>query len=181
MVKTDFFTKDGTLMNLDAFESERLFYRAFTKNDFDDLFSILGNPKTCEYLPIKDCYNENQVNRWLDMFASNFSITRKNVTYAITLKNNTKVIGYAGCSYIKEFNCNEIEYVFNESYFGKGYASEAARKMKEVAIQLDLKKLVALADINNIPSQKILEKIGYTYIENKYLWGITLKYYELTL
>ena len=56
-----------------------------------------------------------------------------------------------------------------------------AFEMKKVAKLLGLKHLVGLADINNIPSQKVLEKIGYEFKEVVEHWGSTLKYYELKL
>ena len=40
---------------------------------------------------------------------------------------------------------------------------------------------VSLADINNIPSQKILLKTGYKEIKQMPLWGLDVYYYEMDL
>lgn len=169
------------MKDLKQLSSERLEYRGFTESDYDDLNEILGNEEVCRYLPVSGVYTKEQVQRVLNYFIKTFVIEEKNLHYIVTLKGTDTVIGYCGCSYIKEFECNEIEYFLKPQFFQKGYASEIAFKMKEVASSLGLKHLVGLADINNIPSQKVLEKIGYQYIDVRILWGSTLKYYQLAL
>jgi len=168
-------------MNLVKFNSERLDFRAFEEKDFNDLYAILGNEEVCEYLTGDQTYTEEQIKRLLDYFIKTFVIEKKNLHYAVTLKDTNEFIGYCGCSYIKEYECNEIEYFLKPVYFGKGYASEMAKMMKGVAINLGLKHLVGLADINNIPSQKILEKVGYKFDSVVEHWGLKLKYYTMDL
>ncbi len=169
------------VMDLKLFESERLRFRGFNEKDFTHLFGVLGNEEVCEYLPGDKPYTEEQVKRVLTYFINTFVIEKKNLHYAVELKDTNEFIGYCGCSYIKEYECNEIEYFLQPDFFGNGYASEMALMMKQVAFELGLTYLVGLADLSNVPSQKILEKIGYLFKEEVEHWGLKLKLYELKI
>ena len=135
----------------------------------------------CKFLPGDKPYTKEQVTKVLDYFVKTFVIENKNLHYAVEKKGTKEFIGYCGCSYIEEYKCNEIEYFLNPKFFGRGYASEMAFVMKDVAIELGLTSVVGLADRHNIPSQKILEKIGYVYQSDVVHWGLELKLYRLGL
>lgn len=169
------------MKHLSNIESNRLEYRAFTKNDFSDLFEILGDPEVCKFMPGPSVYSKEEVEKWLSFFIREFSIENKSVVYAVSLKGRDKVIGYCGCSYVREFERNEIKYYLNSSYFRHGYGLEMAFRMKHLAKDLGFRFLVGLVDVNNAGSYKILEKIGYKYKEDIELWGSYLRYYEIQL
>ncbi len=166
---------------MENLESKSLIYRGFRESDYEDLYEILGSEEVCKYLPIEKSYTTEQVRKVLDYFIKTFIVEKKNLHYIVSNKDTNEVIGYCGCSYIKEFNCNEIEYFLKPRFYGNKYATEIAFKMKEVATLLGFEYMVGLADIENIPSQKILEKVGYEFKEVVELWGSTLRLYELNL
>ena len=96
-------------------------------------------------------------------------------------KADDKVFGYVGLAHINEYNKPEILYGFNENYWHQGYATEAAARMKELAIDLKIESLIAFADINNSYSNKVLVKTGYKYMETIKLWGLNLNLYKMNL
>jgi len=161
--------------------SERLNYRPFTYDDYDDLYLILSNETVCKYLPGDGKKSDDEINKWLQYFVRTFNDEQGNKLFAITVKGNDQVIGYGGLGYVKEFDSIEIMYGFNELVWGKGYATEASKRFKELAKDLKMTFLIALADINNIPSQKILLKTGYKEIKQMPLWGLDVYYYEMDL
>lgn len=154
------------MSNCEHLTSNRLEYRKFTHDDFDDLYEILGNEEVCKYIPGPVKFSREHVSKWLDFFINEFSLENRNFIYAVTLKGSNQVIGYCGCSYIREFERNEIKYFLNERYFRRGYGLEMAYRMKHLAQDAGFKFLVGLADVNNEASCKILEKIGYKFKEN---------------
>ncbi|QMS85573.1 GNAT family N-acetyltransferase [Candidatus Xianfuyuplasma coldseepsis] len=168
-------------MDLTTLQSKRLTFQPFNAHDFEDLYRILSNQQTCQYLPGGKPYTEEQVHKWLNYFINSFSIDKRHVVYAIRLHNDLRIIGYCGCNFVPEFNTNEIKYILHPDYFGYGYATEAALMMKQVASTFDFTTLVGLADIRNIASQRVLEKIGYIYQKTIDIWGETMKYYELPI
>ena len=119
-------------MNNTLLESERLIYRRFNENDFTDLHKIMSNKNVRKYLPGKGAFSEQQTAACLRNFNNSFSFEKPDLIYALILKDKNKLIGYTGVSYEKDFNNNEILYGLNEDYWGKGYAFEAALKMKEI-------------------------------------------------
>lgn len=55
----------------------------------------------------------------------------------------------------------ELGWILNRKYQKMGYASEAARAVKDFALDvLSLKKLIAQCDYRNAPSYRLMEKIG---------------------
>ena len=162
-------------------ESNRLEYEKWQENDFDILKQILSNPKVCEYLPGDKNKTDDEINRWLNYFVQTFGNEKGTKIFKVKIKNADQVIGYCGLGYVKEFDKIEIMYGMNENFFQKGYGSEMSLRMKDLAIQQGIKHLIALADINNIASNRILQKTGYTKKEQINLWGLDLNYYEMDL
>ena len=119
---------------MDKIESKRLSFRKFKQDDFDDLNEILGKPKVCKYLPGKDEKSRDEIEKWHESFMKSFKDEHGTRIYAITELGTSKVIGYGGLGYVKEFDKIEIMYGFNESVWGKGYATETSLRMKELAI-----------------------------------------------
>lgn len=55
----------------------------------------------------------------------------------------------------------ELGWILNKKYQNMGYATEAARAVMDFAlITLRLKKIIAQCDYRNIPSRRLMEKIG---------------------
>ena len=169
------------MKHLENLSSNRLEYRKFNEEDFEDLFEILGDSEVCKYMPGPSAYSKEETKKWLEFYINEFSFENKSVVYAVSLKGRDKVIGFCGCSYVREFERNEIKYYLNSSYFRRGYGLEMAFRMKHLAKDLGLRILVGLVDTNNTGSHKILEKIGYKHKEDIELWGSYLGYYEIEL
>ncbi|VDG96837.1 Predicted acetyltransferase [Lysinibacillus sphaericus] len=55
----------------------------------------------------------------------------------------------------------EIGYMLLPEYWGKGYGTETAKKLVEIANRLDLKLITAIIDPENNPSRKILTNLGF--------------------
>ncbi len=165
----------------DLMESNRIKYRKFTQEDFDALFEILNNDNVTRYLPDKVAVSKERCQQWLNHFVKSYDEEKPNMVYALVDKETDKLFGYAGVAYLKEFDLNEIMYGLHEDYWGKGLATEAAYKMKDIADDFGLTKVVALADPYNYGSNKVLLKIGYELRDIIDLWGMTLNYFEMEL
>jgi RimJ/RimL family protein N-acetyltransferase len=92
------------------------------------------------------------------------SVNRKDGEFAllITLADDT-IIG--GCGVGKLFGSDpEIGYWFGVSYWGNGYATEAARAIVDYAFtELGLNRLEAGARVSNPASRRVLEKCGFQW------------------
>lgn len=162
-------------------ETTRIRFRRFTQDDFDALYEILHNDNVTRYLPDKKAVSKERCQQWLDHFINKFDEDKPNTVYALIDKETDTLFGYAGLAYLKEFHMNEIMYGLREDYWGKGLATEAAFKMKDLADDNKLDKVVALADPYNFGSNKVLLKIGFELRDIIELWGMTLNYFEMEL
>jgi ribosomal-protein-alanine N-acetyltransferase len=97
--------------------------------------------------------------------------------YAIIEQNTGKMIGYCGLFYFPDINGKEeveIGYRLAQSTWGQGYATEAARAVKDFAWNtLNLSRLVALIDPANIASIHVAKKLGMQYESEVMLEGYT--------
>ena len=61
----------------------------------------------------------------------------------------------------KQISEAEIGYMLLPEYWGKGYGTETAKKIIEIANQLEIMVLKAIIDPENLPSKKILSNLGF--------------------
>ena len=147
-------------------ETERLILREFTLNDVEKLHSICSQPYILKWMPDwKRTVAERK--EWISWVQNNYLKVTKNVAkimIAVTLKSNKQLIGMVGIGNKEEVN-NEIEiaYFISENYINKGYISEASKAMTEWAFtNLKLDYLIAIVEPDNISSQRVVEKCGFT-------------------
>lgn len=163
------------------YESERLYYRKFVDTDFDDVISILTDDEVCKYLPGNKGYPKEVVKKWHQFYMDSFDESKPNMIFGSFHKDTNHLVGITGIPIVDEFSLNEIKYILGKEYWGYGYATEMALMMKKICEEYKLKKVIALADVNNIPSNKVLVKIGYQFVKEMNLWGLEMNYYEMKL
>ncbi len=59
--------------------------------------------------------------------------------------------------------CIELGYAVLPSFWGRGYATEMAIALRDLARSLKLTGVVALTRTTNAPSRRVLEKAGFIY------------------
>ena len=55
-------------------------------------------------------------------------------------------------------------YSFKKKYQGQGYAQEAAQEMIAQMKQMGVKRIIAELALENLPSRKLIERLGFTQI-----------------
>ena len=74
----------------------------------------------------------------------------------------------------------DIGYRFIPQYWGKGYASESAFATLDFGFnKLNIEIICGAAEIENIASNKILQKIGLKFINEFDFEGVKANWYEL--
>lgn len=131
--------------------------------DLDDAVAIYGDPQTMRFIPC-GALDREQTARLITRMAERerehgFGI------WPVVHKDDGRVIGECGITYIPEYGRDvEIAWIFNRAYHGKGYASEAARAVKEFALaKLGLPQLFALIDRENAPSIAVANRLGMQF------------------
>ena len=147
-------------------ETERLILRRYKKEDLQDLFEYLSDQEVVKYEPYRP-YTLDQTKENLKWRMGTDEMI------AVELKDSHKMIGnvYMGK---REFDAQEIGYVFNRNYWGHGYAAESCNTLIEQAFSNGIHRIYAECDPCNKSSWRLLEALGF-YREahlrkNVYFW-----------
>lgn len=114
------------------------------------------------------------VEAWLRTCLENYQ-RRGFGPYAVVEQSTGDVIGYCGLFYFPDMHGQpeiELGYRLRRAAWGQGYATEAARLVRDYAFHtLHIKRLIALIDPDNVPSIRVAEKIGLHYESEVMLEG----------
>ena len=115
-------------------ETERLMLREYTLEDFEALYEILSDPETMRHYPKP--YDAAGTKRWLSWSLQNYA-TYGFGLWAMVLKETGTFIGDCGITMqkIDGETLPEIGYHVHKRYWRKGYASEAARAVRDWAFE----------------------------------------------
>ncbi len=143
-------------------ETERLFLRQYKEEDMPFLHSIFSDSETMKYYPAPFSFEQTQ--NWIKKNQERYQEDGYGL-WGICLRETDELIGDCGLVKQKVDDKTEVEigYHINKKYWSKGIASEAAKGCKEYGFyQLGLIKLISIIDPRNIPSIRVVEKIGFT-------------------
>lgn len=143
-------------------ETERLFLRRVDSNDLKEIFALRSNPETMKYIPRPLVKTDEDALEHIAMIDSKID-SNEGINWAITLKDNPKLIGVIGHYRIKPENYRaELGYMLLPEYHGKGIVSEAVKEAVKYGFQvMKLNSLEAIIDPDNYASAKVLEKNGF--------------------
>jgi len=170
-------------MNLQL-ETERLLLRPFQFSDAEAMFALDSNPKVHLYLGNNPVTSIDQCYAYIESIRNQYS-TNGIGRFIAELKDTKEVIGWAGLKLVTEeennhINFYDVGYRLQEKYWGKGYASEAAQAWVDYGFkEIKIPTMYAMAHIDNVGSNKIIQKMGFqqknTYLHN----NIPCYWYEL--
>ena len=145
-------------------ESERLIFRSIKKKDLNDIFEYSSDPRTSEYLLWEPHESVEFTKKFIDIILSKYKSGEYN-DWAIVLKENKKMIGTCGLTRIDERNRTvEIGYVINPEYWGRGLATEAAKRVVKFAFEeLGANRVEARFLYGNERSLNVMKKIGMKF------------------
>ncbi|RYJ51977.1 N-acetyltransferase [Flavobacterium petrolei] len=143
-------------------ETERLLLRRVDANDINEIFALRSNPETMKYIPRPLVKTDEDALEHIAMIDSKID-SNEGINWAITLKDNPKLIGVIGHYRIKPENYRaELGYMLLPEYHGKGIVSEAVKEAVKYGFQvMKLNSLEAIIDPKNHASAKVLEKNGF--------------------
>ena len=101
--------------------------------------------------------------------------------WAVTDRANGTVMGYAGLIHYAHRGPEiELAYRLAKPYWGKGYATEAARGWLRYGFdELGLDRIVAVTHPENVASQRVLEKVGMRYERMAIHDGVRVRLYAI--
>lgn len=168
-------------------ETTRLILRLMNENDIDDMLRIFTDKNVLKSFDLQS-FSREQMEKWA---ARNLDHQRRHGygLFSVILKSNRELIGDCGLEHT-EFEgkpCVEIGYDFLSKYWNKGYATEAAKAVRDYAIKelnIDSKSICSFIRKNNKASQRVSEKIGMQRIKefkahdiDRYLYAFSKEHF----
>lgn len=161
-------------------ETERLILRPMSQTDFDALLLIFTDPKVMAAFQ-HDPFTPDQMQRWLSRNLEHQGQYGYGL-FSIILKESGELIGDCGLEQMEVGGqaLAELGYDFRSDYWNQGFASEAARAVRDYAFQvLQLPQLISLIRVGNLSSKRVAEKVGMTLSEEFTRYGIQYWKYAL--
>ncbi|MDN3681311.1 GNAT family N-acetyltransferase [Vibrio tapetis subsp. quintayensis] len=152
-------------------ETERLILRQWKDDDKPGYAKLNADPKVMTYFPA--LLNQAESDAQADLIHSLIEANGFGF-WAVELKSSGEFIGFVGlhkqaAPEIPNTPMIEIGWRLSSEYWGKGYAPEAAEKALEFAFeQLNLAQVYAFTALPNIPSQRVMSKIGMINIDQDF-------------
>lgn len=166
-------------------ETKNLILRHMNHDDLDGMFELDSNPIVHKYLGNKPLTTKEQSKAYI---ASNIEQrkTRGIARWVAIEKSSGDFIGWSGLRLNSDITFNnttnfyDVGYRFIPRYWGKGYATESS------IIALDyffntMKKnlLIGVAEVDNIASNRVLQKIGLQFVEEFKIDDIPANWFQL--
>ena len=142
----------------------RLFIRDLREDDWTEmkrLFIDFNNSRYAVYdrpLPTEDMEVEALTKQFIE----------NNLFFAIYLLDNNQMIGYV--CFHKEQEKYDLGYCFHSAFYSNGYAYESTKALIDYLVQEhNVTTFTAGTAIDNIPSCKLLGKLGFECVSTEYL------------
>ncbi len=161
-------------------QTERIQFSKWQENDLTLAYILWGNPNVARYICALGKFSMQDIQDRLNQEISNGKTYNVEYWPIFEIAANA-LIGCCGLRPRKEKEYELGVHLLPE-FWGRGYASEAATAVMRYAFtRLDAETLFAGHHPKNIASQKLLNKLGFTYIGDEF-YGPTGLYhpsYEL--
>jgi RimJ/RimL family protein N-acetyltransferase len=151
------------------FHTERLHLRQWKTPDWDAFAAMNADPEVMAYFPhlLDRATSDDMANRiYAELTQRGWGL------WAVEIPGEASFIGFVGL-HIPGFDipCEagiEMGWRLAKPYWGKGYATEAARAVLAIGfMQLQLPEIVSFAALKNRRSQAVMERIGM-HCNNEY-------------
>ena len=154
-------------------DTERLILRRFVAQDENEYADIMTKPSVYRYLGTGQGIPREMINRLIDSHESSWGFGLG--TYAVIERESGKLIGHCG---VRGLPCGrkEILYAFDESAWGKGYATEAAKAVLQAHVE---RPLIAVSYPENPASISVLKKLGFRHVGQEKMFGRMLESFIL--
>ena len=156
-------------------ETSRLRFRTIEETDFNDWLPFFEDPESFRYWNTKLESPKVECLRWYDKQFGRYNHDNGGMN-ALIEKSSDKLIGHCGLLIQHVDNVIELEigYSLLRRFWNMGYASEAARKCRDVAFTHNyFPSLVSIINLANTPSARVAIKNAMTidkqtvYYENQ--------------
>jgi RimJ/RimL family protein N-acetyltransferase len=168
-------------MHTTILTTPRLYLRQFTIDDAP-LILALNTPNVLKFVHERLPNDEEDAKQIIaNIIIPQYELYQLG-RFAVHVKEDNRFVGWCGLKYVKEESEIDLGYRFMENEWGKGFATEAATACLQFGFnERNLETIIGRAHIDNIASQKVLQKAGMIYEKNIVEEDGIIKVYGLTI
>ncbi|MFS0880202.1 GNAT family N-acetyltransferase [Metabacillus niabensis] len=140
-------------------ETERLILQPFKEEDATRIRDLANDKELADIIGLPHPYETKHAMEWISIQPKQMN-EGDEYPLKIVSKELNEIIGTITLRVDKHHNKGELGYWLGKDYWGKGFATEAVKKIIEFGFNLSLNKICASAITRNIASKKVLKKAG---------------------
>ncbi len=149
-------------MDVTTLTTARLRLRPAAADDTDALLALWTDPKVRRWLWDGDEIPRETVETVISDGTASFAAHGYGHWLVVDATSDA-VIGFCGLRSVADTGEVELLYAIAPAFWGKGYATEAARAVLAHGFdQVGLDRIVAQTDLPNVSSVRVLERLGMT-------------------
>ena len=143
-------------------ETQRLKLRRLKITDVYEILTLRSNPEIMKYIPRPLIKTEVEALEFITTMDTNID-TNKVINWAITTKENDKLIGIIGYYRMKPEDYRaEVGYILSGEYHGQGIITEALQRVVQFGFEeMGLHSIEAVIDPDNFASETVLLKTNF--------------------
>ncbi|MFP3377066.1 GNAT family N-acetyltransferase [Bacillus sp. SIMBA_069] len=185
---------EESLTKLFRIDCGDIYLQEFTVKDAESIYKIANQPEIEKFLPDWKSTKEQRVNwvvnyeipenkAFLNAVRTTTNIDDHILRLGIFKKTTNEFIGWC-CTGMKDelpAPNREIMYAVSSEYHNNGYATQATKGLIGYLFKnTNVDVLNAIALIKNVPSNKVIEKCGFTYLGQQMIENQIYNHYVLS-
>jgi RimJ/RimL family protein N-acetyltransferase len=153
-------------------QTDRLTLHWLTTDDAAFILALVNEPSWIQFIGDKDVQSLDDARNYIVKGPAAMYARHGFGLYLVELKHDRTPIGLCGLIKRDMLKDVDIGFAFLPAYWSRGYASEAAAATLEYGRQaFGLKRIVAITNLDNQRSIRLLEKIGMQFENDIHLSG----------
>lgn len=148
-------------------ETKRLLLRESIVEDAPVLYEMTNDPEVMKYTGDVMFKSVEETKELIRNYPDYQKYTYGRWTTII--KETNEIIGWCGLKYIEDLKETDLGFRFMKKYWNKGYGTEASIACLQYGFeQLGMQQIIAQVYKDNGASQRVLQKLGFTYWKELY-------------
>ncbi|MEO7041487.1 MAG: GNAT family N-acetyltransferase [Gemmatimonadaceae bacterium] len=161
-------------------ETARLRLRQFQASDIDAYAELCADPEVMRYLGPQGPLSREDAWRQLSLWRGHWEL-RGYGMWAVEERATRAFVGRVGLHYPEGWPDHELGWALSRSFWGRGYAYEAAKAALTIAfVDLRWSRIVSLIDPSNQRSIRLAGRLGESFESEIQLRGSRVALYALT-
>lgn len=180
--------------NIFFIECKDIILREYLVEDLDELHNLTWQPHFYEFLldwngtkeQREDWFKNYEIpdnKRFLNAISKDGDIGELRLRLGMISKDTGEFIGICGTGILDKVSPHnrEIFYGISNVHRNKGYTTQAAEGLiKYLFDKTNVEELVAIAQIRNLPSNKVIQKCGFEFQNDIEIENRQYRYYKLS-